>query len=293
MLDPFANVSVRTPLDTINGSSFFNDKWNAFLDVVGDDPDVIYVWVLTVWTYGLFWIIGGMFVFMDITNKPAFMRKYKNQPGTHEPLEWSKLKPLVKTVIINQIVYGIPTSYFSYHIEKSIIATLPELRVLPSIEIILRDVVVCILMWEITFYYSHRWLHAGFWYKHIHKKHHEWPAPIAWAAMYAHPFEFVVSDLLPVYIGPAIMASHPVTVAIWFVFVMMDTLVDHSGYHLPVLGSSEQHDYHHLKFNQCYGLFGWWDTLHGTNEEFRKKKQYLRNKRIFSLKSARELFPDE
>ena len=38
----------------------------------------------------MYWIFGGIFTFMDLTNKPAFLRKYKIQPGTHEPLDTQK-----------------------------------------------------------------------------------------------------------------------------------------------------------------------------------------------------------
>lgn len=31
-------------------------------------------------------------MFLDITNKPAFLRKYKIQPGTNEPVDLRKLK---------------------------------------------------------------------------------------------------------------------------------------------------------------------------------------------------------
>ena len=39
-----------------------------------------------------------------------------------------------------------------------------------------------------------RLFHTPALYKHIHKKHHEWIAPISIAASYAHPLEHLVSE---------------------------------------------------------------------------------------------------
>jgi methylsterol monooxygenase len=46
---------------------------------------------------------------------------------------------------------------------------------------------------DTIFYHSHRMLHHRFLYKHIHKKHHEWTAPIAACSAYSHPLEHVTS----------------------------------------------------------------------------------------------------
>ena len=46
--------------------------------------------------------------------------------------------------------------------------------------------------------FSNRALHIPFLYKHIHKKHHEWTAPIGITAMYNHPLEHLTSNALTV-----------------------------------------------------------------------------------------------
>jgi methylsterol monooxygenase len=47
------------------------------------------------------------------------------------------------------------------------------------------------------------------------------------------------------------------------------------------------------RFNQCYGVIGVLDSIHGTDVAFRKSKSHNRHVFMLTLKSAREAFPDE
>jgi methylsterol monooxygenase len=39
----------------------------------------------------VYWTFGSLYTLLDITNKPAVLRKYKVQPGTNEPVETKRL----------------------------------------------------------------------------------------------------------------------------------------------------------------------------------------------------------
>ncbi|XP_052898731.1 fatty acid hydroxylase domain-containing protein 2-like [Anopheles moucheti] len=98
--------------------------------------------------------------------------------------------------------------------------------------------------------------------------------------------------MIPPVIGIQLMKAHIFTTAIWFPLVILNTIRDHCGYHLPFFPSSEYHDYHHAKFTECFGTFGYLDWLHGTDTKFRKSKQHQRHRTLWGIKLARELYPD-
>lgn len=99
-------------------------------------------------------------------------------------------------------------------------------------------------------------------------------------AVDCHPLEHVVSNLLPTFIGTLILASHVCTVWIWLFEVIVSTLNEHSGYYLPGFSlTSRRHDFHHQTSNNCYGLVGFMDYLHGTDARYRamRTKEQLKN----------------
>ena len=123
---------------------------------------------------------------------------------------------------------------------------------------------------------------AGF-----HKQHHEWTASIGCTAIYADPVEHITSNLLPVMMGPYIMSSHLLVYWFWLFIAVHVTIQVHSGFHFPFTPSSEFHDFHHLKFNVNYGVLGFLDWWHGTDEMMHRDehKHIFERDRVF-LSSA-------
>ena len=136
--------------------------------------------------------------------------------------------------------------------------------------------VVCILLEDFFFYWSHRLLHHPLLYARVHKQHHECYNIIHLSAINAHWIEFLIGNYLPLMAGVLVLGGrlHIITLMFFVVYRTQKTHDAHSGYDFPAVlfnlapcsTSSAYHNYHHLKNMGNYGSsFTIWDTIFRTN----------------------------
>ncbi|XP_030294354.1 fatty acid hydroxylase domain-containing protein 2 [Sparus aurata] len=269
---------------------FWQDLWTKlYVKFEGHDAALFYFGTM-LFPPLAFWVTNGLLLLVDITGKPAFITRYRIQVDKNNPVDPAKLRNALKTVIFNQVVISGSMVVAAYYLMSMIGNPCgPEL---PTFHRALMELAFFSLTEEIMFYYSHRLFHHPSLYKHFHKQHHEWTAPIGVVSIYAHPLEHMISNMLPVAMGPVLLGSHVTTTTLWYCLALVSTTISHCGYHLPLLPSPEFHDFHHLRFNQCFGVFGVLDRLHGTDTKFRGTKQYERHTLLTSLTPLNESIPD-
>lgn len=261
---------------------FWQGRWEAVESLFGGDAFCRGVWGTFGLTFALYWLVGGLYTAVDLTGRPAFLLRYKMQPAAQPyPVPAAQVGRVVRQVLFNQLAVGLPFALAAHALlEWRGYDRSPRL---PAFPWVLCELAVCVLVEEAAFYYSHRLLHHPRLYRHVHKRHHEWTAPIAITAVYCHPVEHVLSNLVPPLLGVLLLGSHPATAWLWFSVALLSSLNAHSGFHLPFFPSPEAHDYHHLRFNNNYGVLGVLDRLHGTDRQFRQTDAYRRHLLLLSL----------
>ena len=115
------------------------------------------------------------------------------------------------------------------------------------------SLLVNLLVWlgttDILFYTIHRAFHSKYLYS-IHALHHEFKYTYGMGAIYAHPIEFYMANLLPV-AAPLVVFRIPLRVCDFIVFLatFYTVLISHGGFKLKL---SSGHLYHHLKYKYNY-----------------------------------------
>ena len=222
-------------------------------------------------TYYLYWFVSLIFTFLDYT-QPKWYMKYKIQKNSK--LTWKRIKQMIKINLFNQIVITPIFLLFWYK--------LLEWRGLDQIEptffTMITHFFVMFLITEFLFYNIHIVLHKPYFFKHIHKTHHDELNSTALSAYNHHPIEHLLSILFTSYTGHLVMGSHIKVFKYWMNIATIMAILFHCGVHFPLFIPNEFHDYHHLKYNQCYGFCGIFDYIYGTDKEYRKSKQYKRDK---------------
>ena len=138
------------------------------------------------------------------------------------------------------------------------------------------SVVLMVLIHDAWFYWTHRFMHLPWIFRHIHARHHRSRTPTPWSTHAFHPLEAVVEiSILPVIVFT--MPAHPAAILVFIVILKAYNTVGHMGYELfprafarhrlfEWSNSTTHHDMHHSHVGGHFGLyFNVWDRLMGTN----------------------------
>lgn len=137
---------------------------------------------------------------------------------------------------------------------------------LPSVVEVAVHFAIAVLLREVLFYYVHRLLHLKFFYRHLHHVHHQFPAPIALAAVHSHPIDHMMQNALPIALPMIMLRAHFLTVVLFATVALLDAALAHSGYDFfRVPAQVSMHDLHHMTSKGGYGVLGLMDWIHGTS----------------------------
>ncbi|EAW16917.1 sterol desaturase family protein [Aspergillus fischeri NRRL 181] len=194
---------------------------------------------------------------------PKFSQRHKIQGARRQPTR-HQIQHCIKVCLFNH-AWIVALQFILLYLRGFNHAYLNMEPTVPSLKTFIVDCIFGLLAREVSFYYVHRALHHPSIYAYIHKMHHKYTTPVAFAAEYAHPVEHLLANVLPIMFPLYLKGAHFLTVMAFGVFELWEAAADHSGYDFLKLPPAELHDLHHEKFRVNYGTIGLMDWIHGTD----------------------------
>ncbi len=142
---------------------------------------------------------------------------------------------------------------------------------IPSVQEVLLSLLIYTAADDFIFYWVHRILHIGWFYRKIHSLHHRAKETTALSAVYFHPAELLLITISAL-AGPLLAGGHIAAFLLWIIIRQTVAAEGHSGFRIPAFyriipmyAGAVFHYRHHKENDGNYGLFfRFWDWLFGT-----------------------------
>lgn len=213
-----------------------------------------------------FWGMGGLVHYHYYVRRRAEAGRWKIQPGRW--LTPEQFRFALQLSALNLTLGSLIGGTLTWHIARGGWSTIYlDLERHGLVWTIVQGPLVFFFI-DAGLYYSHRLLHHRRLFRHIHRWHHRFVAPMIFTTTAMHPIEFLI--FATVLFAPAFFL--PLHAGIYIAVILYTYLIgmiDHSGIRLgvplPFHASNTFHDEHHTAFHCNYGHHtALWDRLHGT-----------------------------
>ncbi|XWS64269.1 hypothetical protein CRYUN_Cryun06bG0171900 [Craigia yunnanensis] len=204
---------------------------------------------------------------------------------------------VIKNVLLQQTIQAILAIFLYTVTGNDAVASKTQSS---SLAVIARQFVIAMLILDTWQYFMHRYFHHNkFLYRHFHSHHHRLVVPYAFGAIYNHPLEAFVLDIIGGALSYFISGMSPRTSIFFFSFATIKSVDDHCGlwlpgniFHIFFNNNSAYHDVHHHlyggKYNFSQPFFVMWDRIMGTYMPYSLEKRVEGGFEARPIKRAKE-----
>ena len=213
-------------------------RYYAFLLNQGHPFYVTMFVTMALYIVALLW--SNLTMFCIYKAKHPFFEQFRAEPDRQflweeDSSKWNSFVLRNILILIFNVVIFFPLVSIMLTPDKEHLVFRYDIESWPTPWEMVWEIAFCSLCEDFMFYCTHRILHTGWCYKHIHKLHHEQSQPVSIGSEYAHPLEILISNFIPFYVGPVLLQQriHYVTLSLWGMYLVCEAVENHCGYDFP------------------------------------------------------------